>query len=132
MNPRPTNSAPPGPPWQRPAERSPDAPQQPRPVPEQPRQTPAEPSQPMPPRRANRPFTRNDAETVILPAFKIRPDAAVRPGPDDALTEGVLAGEESSAWSGAVTTPRSGRHSSGITRSPESSRRRKWGSRAGR
>ena len=84
----------------------------------------------MPPRRANRPFTRNDAETVILPAFKIRPDAAVRPGPDDALTEGVLAGEESSAWSGAVTTPRSGRHSSGITRSPESSRRRKWVSRA--
>ncbi len=129
MNPRPTNSAPAGPPWELPAERSPHAPQQPRPAPEQARQTPVEPSQPRPPRRANRPFTRNDAETVILPAFKIRPDAAVRPGPDDALAGDALAGGESSSGSGA-TTPRSGRHGSGTTRSPGSSRRRKWVSRA--
>ena len=66
----------------------------------------------------------------MLPAFKIQPDPAVRPGPDEAVAGGALAGEEPLARTGVVTTPRRGRHSSGSTRFPESSRRRKWVSRA--
>lgn len=66
----------------------------------------------------------------MLPAFKIQPDTAVRPGPDDAVAGGPLAGDEPPANTGVLPTPRRGRHSSGSTRFPESSRRRKWVSRA--
>jgi hypothetical protein len=66
----------------------------------------------------------------MLPAFKMQPDTAVRPSPDDAVAGGTLAGDEPLARTGVVTTPRRGRHSSGSTRIPESSRRRKWVSRA--
>ena len=66
----------------------------------------------------------------MLPAFNIQPDTAVRPGPDDADAGGALAADEPLARTGVVTTPRRGRHSSGNTRFPESSRRRKWVSRA--
>ena len=66
----------------------------------------------------------------MLPAFKIQPDPAVRPGPDEAVAGGAWAGDEPLARTGVGTTPRRGRHSSGSTRFPESSRRRKWVSRA--
>jgi Dolichyl-phosphate-mannose-protein mannosyltransferase len=66
----------------------------------------------------------------MLPAFTIQPDTGVRRGPDDAVADGALAGDEPLARTGVITTPRRGRHSSGSTRFPESSRRRKWVSRA--
>ena len=107
MNPRPTN---------------------PRPA------NPAPAGRPSPPgpsgRRANRPFTRNDAETVMLPAFKIGPDAAVQHSPDDAPARGAVTDGEPAARNGVATTPRRGRRSSGATRPPGSSRRRTWVSRA--
>ena len=66
----------------------------------------------------------------MLPAFKIQPDIPVRPGPDDAVAGDALAADEPLAKTGVVTAPRRGRHGSGSTRFPESSRRRKWVSRA--
>ena len=101
-----------------------------RPAPGQARPARAEPSQSRQARRGNWPFSRPEAETVMLPAFKIQPDTAVRPSPDDAVAGGTLAGDEPLARTGVVTTPRRGRHSSGQHPVPESSRRRKWVSRA--
>ena len=79
---------------------------------------PADRTSPGPSRRANRPFTRNDAETVMLPAFKIGPDAAVQHSPDDALAPGAVTGEAPAAGTGAAATPRRGRHGSGAARPP--------------
>ncbi len=80
-------------------------------------------------RRANRPFTRNDAETVMLPAFKIDPDAAVRPSPDDAPAQVAVDGEPA-AGTALAPPSRRARHGSGAPRPPGSSRRRTWVSRA--
>ena len=102
----------------------------PRPAPGQARPARAEPSQSRQARRGNWPSSRPEAETVMLPAFKIQPDTAMRPGLDDAVAGGTLAGDEPLARTGVATTPRRGRHGSGSTRFPESSRRRKWVSRA--
>src|SRR5258705_3656446 len=102
MNPRPPNSAPAGPPWQLPAEPSPEVPEQPRPVPEQPRrvpeqtrqprerprpapekarQPPAEPSQLRRGRRGNWPFLPPEAEDAMLPPVNIPPGTPVASGP---------------------------------------------------
>jgi 4-amino-4-deoxy-L-arabinose transferase-like glycosyltransferase len=66
----------------------------------------------------------------MLPAFKVPPETEARPAPDDAPARGDLAGEEPSVRTAVVTRPGGGRHSSGTTHVPESSRRRKWVSRA--